>query len=124
MIEEQNIRQILAGLRPDETLTTRELLVRLMPNATDTERTKAASSFIKRWSLPQFCTLGDPQPGKAFNKGKLIRPRIWHRLENATMPQTPDRPSSGAASPASSLIARVDAIEAWIAARDPLFRVL
>ena len=124
MIEEQSIRQVLSTLRPGETLTTRELLARLMPGATDQERANAASGFIKRWSSMSFCTRAAPQPGKAFNSGKMVRPCVWHHIESAAMPERPQTQSAGAAGPPSSLLSRVDAIEAWIAGRDPLFRVL
>ena len=124
---ERLARVELARLGPHETLSTAELGARILAREIPYGITRSAM-FAQLDKLGahsrELCDLAPGEALKGFNRGKVVNRRVWHRIDSAAMPQTPERPSSGAASPASSLISRIDAIETWIAARDPLFRVL
>lgn len=121
---ERHTRKILASLRPAEHLSTGELVARLLPLLPDDAIPRDVFKALERISSRALCHTVPKEMDSGPHKGKTINARRWHHIDSPAMPQRPPSQSQGAAGPASSLVDRVDAIEAWIAGRDPLFKVL
>jgi len=127
---ERLTRQELAKLSPHETLSTAELGNRICDGmgtpAHERQFRSAVFAHLDKLGAHarELCELIPTEAVKGFNRGRTINRRVWHHIESAAMPDRPHTQSSGAASQGASIISRIDAIEAWIAARDPLYRVL
>ena len=127
---ERLVRKELVKLGPHQTLSTADLGNRICDEMGTPahERQFRSAVFTHLDKLGEhardLCDLIPAEAIKGFNRGRTINRRVWHHIESAAMPERPLTQSAGAAAPATSLVSRVDAIEAWIAGRDPLFRVL
>lgn len=145
---EPEVRRILASLRPDETLTTKALALRLTDNpgpALSRDLVKLADN------VPGLCTRRTEIGKSGYMRGKTVRPCTWHHIASPDMPSgtvqladmrsgdtatriaggNPHTQSSGAASPATSLAAdiaelkkRLTSLEEWRTRVDPLASVL
>lgn len=133
---EPAVRRILAALAPGETLTTRALAQLVSPDAGP----ELARDLVKLANaVPGLCTRHTTTGRTGYMKGKTMRVCTWHRIDSPDMPRGVQLAhmrqgdtsvgrgalaSTGAASPGTSLLDRVQRLEQWAARTDPLFPVL
>lgn len=120
---EPQVRRILHSLAPAETISTAELAGRIAGNGAAAKAARAAtmSHLLKlAENTGGLATRGEP----IQRYGKTMRPWLWRHIESPAMPQRAQTQSFGAATPGTSLADRVQRLEEYLAARDPLFTFL
>ena len=121
---ERQTRIILATLRPTETLSSGDLVSRLIPLLPEDTIPRDIYNGLAKIASRALSHTVPTLMEKGPYKGRTVNARRWHHIDSPAMPHRPISQSQGAAGPAASLVDRVQRVEDWITQRDPLFRVL